>query len=44
MKEITSILNKALDVIGVLFGLILFYSWIIFIYSLKMSFFQKGQS
>jgi hypothetical protein len=41
MKETTSILNKALDVIGVLFGLILFYSWIIFIYSVKMSFFSE---
>ena len=41
MKETTSILNKALDVIGILFGLILFYSWIIFIYSVKMSFFSE---
>ncbi len=41
MKETTSILNKALDVIGVLFGLILFYSWIIFINSVKMSFFSE---
>lgn len=41
MKETTSILNKVLDVIGVLFGLILFYSWIIFIYSVKMSFFSE---
>ncbi len=41
MKETTSIINKITEVVGVLFGIILFYSWLIFVNNIKMSFFSE---
>lgn len=41
MKETTSVLNKTQEVVGVLFGAVLFYSWLIFIDNIKMSFFSE---
>ncbi|WP_011306452.1 hypothetical protein [Methanosarcina barkeri] len=41
MKDTTSISNKTQEVAGVLFGVVLFYSWLIFIYNIKLSFFSE---
>jgi len=41
MKDTTSILNKTQEVVGVLFGIVLFYSWLMFIHNIKMSFFSE---
>jgi hypothetical protein len=41
MKDTTSVLNKTQEVVGVLFGAVLFYSWLIFVYNIKMLFFSK---
>ncbi len=41
MKDTTSISNKTQEIAGVLFGIVLFYSWLIFIYNIKMLFFSE---
>ncbi|MDI9395350.1 MAG: hypothetical protein QM426_08025 [Euryarchaeota archaeon] len=41
MKDMISITNKIQEVIGVFFGLILFYFWFIFIHNIKMLFFSE---
>ena len=41
MKDTTSISNKTQEVAGILFGVVLFYSWLIFIYNIKLSFFSE---
>lgn len=41
MKDTTSIPNKTQEVAGILFGIVLFYSWLIFIYNIKMLFFSE---
>jgi hypothetical protein len=41
MKDTTSIPNKILEVIGVLFGIVLFYFWLIFIDKIKMLLFSE---
>lgn len=41
MKDTTSISNKIQEIAGVLFGIVLFYSWLIFIYNTKMLFFSE---
>ncbi|AKB35094.1 hypothetical protein MSSAC_0504 [Methanosarcina siciliae C2J] len=41
MENTTSALNKTQEVVGVLFGVVLFYSWLIFISDIKMLFFSE---
>lgn len=41
MVYMRSILNKAVEVVGVLFGLVLFYFWVIFIDKIKMLLFSQ---
>jgi hypothetical protein len=41
MKDTTSIPNKTQEVAGILFGIVLFYSWLIFIDNIKMLFFSE---
>lgn len=41
MKDTPSIPNKTQEVAGILFGIVLFYSWLIFIYNIKMLFFSE---
>ncbi|WP_048129647.1 hypothetical protein [Methanosarcina sp. WH1] len=41
MKNMTSVLTKTQEVVGVLFGVVLFYSWLIFISGIKMLFFSE---
>lgn len=41
MEDTTSIRNKTQEVVGVLFGVVLFYSWLIFISDIKMLFFSE---
>ncbi|AYK14968.1 MAG: hypothetical protein ACOX7X_03530 [Methanosarcina flavescens] len=42
MVYMRSALNKAPEVVGVLFGLVLFYFWLIFIDKIKMLFFSEA--
>jgi hypothetical protein len=41
MEYMTSVLNKTQEVVGVLFGVVLFYSWLMFISDIKMLFFSE---
>ena len=42
MAFMTTIPNKTQEVVGVLFGIVLFYFWFIFIYKLKMLLFTEA--
>jgi hypothetical protein len=41
MKDTTSIPHKTQEVAGILFGIVLFYSWLMFINDIKMLFFSE---
>lgn len=41
MKDTTSLQNKTQEVAGILFGIVLFYSWLIFKNNIKMLFFSE---